>query len=189
MFRRAHAILLLAWALMMSAPAAHAGVAIELGLSQLATRARVVVVATPLESRSMWEQIGDRRRIVTYHRVATERVVAGKVEGTETWVRCLGGRVGDIGQRVEGEAVLPKGKRMMLFLVDRADGTWGVVGMAQGAWMIERGTDGVDRVHAGQGRGMLVPNRQRASARAELVGRTLEEAVARITAVRASHSR
>jgi hypothetical protein len=182
-------ILVVALWVLTAAPRAHAGVAVELGLTQLATRAGAVVVATPVESRSLWEQSGGRSRIVTYHRVVMEQVVAGKLEGTEAWVRCLGGQVGDIGQRVEGEAVLPRGKRMMLFLTGKPDGTWAVVGMAQGAWMVQRGPDGVDRVQPGLQRGMIVPNREKVSAQAELVGRSLHEAMGRVRSLRAQHGK
>jgi len=181
------AIALLAALLMMAPAVAHAGSAIELGLAQLVTRANAVVVGTPVEARSLWEQSEGRWRIVTYHRVALERVVAGKIEGSETWVRCLGGRVGDIGQRVEGEAVLPKGKRLLLFLSPRAEGGTRVVAMAQGVWMLVKGEDGIERVQPGLQRGLLIANAERASASAELSGRSLEEAVVRVTAARANH--
>ena len=71
----------------------------------------------------------------------------------ETWVRTLGGRVGDIGQKVEGEAVLPQGKRMVLFLLARPDGRSVVAGMSQGVWMVVRGTDGLERIQPQVSRG------------------------------------
>jgi hypothetical protein len=169
-------------------PDADAGVSIELGLTEISHRSTAVVVGTATESRSMWEQAEGRSRIVTYHRVSIDRVAAGAIDGTETWVRTLGGRVGDIGQRVEGEAVLTQSKRMLLFLASRPDGGSRVVGMAQGAWLIVRGTDGVERVRPGLQRGMLVPNRDRKSATAELSGHSIDEAVARVAAARASHA-
>jgi hypothetical protein len=170
------------------APAAHAGVAIEIGLSQLANRANAVVVGTSIESRSMWEQSEGRTRIVTYHRVAIEKVAAGKLEGTETWVRTLGGQVGDIGQRVDGEAVLPRGKKLLLFLAARAEGGTRVVAMAQGVWLLVKGEDGVERIKPSLERGMIVPNPERTSATADISGRTLAEAIVRVTAARATHA-
>lgn len=175
--------------LLLTSPAVQAGVAVELGLAQLATRSSAVVLGTAEESRSVWEESGGRRRIVTYHRVALERVVAGKQEGTDAWVRTLGGVVGEIGQRVEGEAVLPRGKRVMLFLTSRADGSSSVVGMAQGVWMVVKEADGAERVKPGLQRGVLVRNRERVSAQAELEGKTLDEVIAKVTHARASHGR
>jgi hypothetical protein len=151
-------------------------------------RANVVAVGTPVETRSMWEYAEGRNRIVTYHRFQVERVAAGKLDGTEVWVRSLGGRVGDIGQVVEGEAVLPQGKKLMLFLTNRGDGSMGVVGMEQGVWVVIRGTDGIDRVQAGVRRAAVVANREKTSARLELGGRTLEDAVARVLTARAAHA-
>ena len=45
------------------------------------------------------------RRIVTYTRLRIDRMVDGNPQA-EVWVRTLGGHVGDIGQHVDGEAVL-----------------------------------------------------------------------------------
>lgn len=155
---------------------AHAGVAVEMGLSHLVKVASSVVVATPVESRSEWVEEDGRQRIVTWHRLQTERVVAGALPTTgETWVRTLGGRVGDIGQKVEGEAVLPQGKRMVLFLMARPDGRAVVAGMGQGAWMVVRGLDGVERLEPQKQRGVLVPNKLRESAQALLTGRVLDD--------------
>lgn len=177
-------------ALFGGAQGAHAGVAVEMGLSHLVKAASAIVVATPVETRSEWVKEDGRERIVTWHRLSTERVVAGAMPTTgEAWVRTLGGRVGDIGQRVEGEAVLPKGKRMILFLVARPDGVTHVAGMGQGAWLVVRGKDGVERVQAQTGRGMLVPNRLRESAKAVLAGRVLDDALRAIEAAHAVRDR
>ena len=51
--------------------------------------------------------------------------------------RTLGGRVGDIGQQVEGEAVLAGKQPATFFLKRRPDGTYVIVGMAQGHYVIE----------------------------------------------------
>lgn len=167
---------------------AHAGIAIEMGLSHLAKISSAVVVATPVESRSEWVEEDGRQRIVTWHRLQTERMVAGTLPTTgETWVRTLGGRVGDIGQKVEGEAVLPRGKRMVLFLMARPDGRAMVAGMAQGAWMVVRGADGMERLEPQKNRGVLVPNKTRESARAVLTGRVLADVLRDIEA--AHHAR
>lgn len=127
---------------------------------------------------------------MTWHRLQTERVVAGALPTTgETWVRTLGGRVGDIGQKVEGEAVLPQGKRMVLFLLARPDGRAVVAGMGQGAWMVVKGTDGVERLEPQKHRGVLVPNKARESAQMLLTGRVLDEVLRVIEAAHQARGR
>jgi hypothetical protein len=169
---------------------ASANVSLETSLAELATRATRVVIGSALESLSVWEQqVSDGAlRIVTYHRVKVERTVAGAPPSAEVWVRCLGGTVGTIGQRVEGEAVLPRGERLMLFLAARADGTASVVSMAQGAYLVRRGADGVERLKPSPERGMLLPRPARRSAAADLVDRSVEEAVRLVTSARAHHA-
>lgn len=184
-------VIALAFALLVGvARPAQAGVAVEMGLSHLVKVASAVVVATPVESRSEWVEEDGRQRIVTWHRLQTERVVAGALPTTgETWVRTLGGRVGDIGQKVEGEAVLPQGKRMVLFLLARPDGGAVVAGMAQGAWMVVRGADGAERLEPQKNRGVLVPNKARESAQAVLTGRVLDEVLRVIEAAHQARGR
>src|SRR5947208_11004398 len=90
---------------------------VELSVAELVSKSTLVIAGTPLDSRSLWEDSeGARgRRIVTYTRVRVDRLIDGNVSG-DVWVRTLGGEVDDIGQHVEGEAVLPREKPSLLFL-------------------------------------------------------------------------
>jgi hypothetical protein len=106
---------------------------IPLSLDQICQRATVILAGTPQESMSVWEDsAGARgRRIVTYTRVRVDQVIDGSAPG-EVWVRTLGGAVDDIGQRVDGEAILVRDQPGLFFLRRNADGPHGVVGMTQG---------------------------------------------------------
>src|SRR4051812_46114790 len=117
-----------------SVSTAHASSFVELTLGELVAASTVVVRATPLDASSVWEDSegGRGRRIVTYTRVHVEEILDGRAEPSELWVRTLGGQVGDIGQHVDGEAVLVPAQQGVLFLRGRVDGTHSVVGMGQG---------------------------------------------------------
>jgi len=115
--------------------AARASTSVELSLADLLRLSTLVTVGTTAEQTSVWEDAdGNRsRRIVTYTRVRLERVLDGRPPaGSDVWVRTLGGQVGDIGQHVDGEAVLVPLQKSLVFLRARADGTHAVAGMAQG---------------------------------------------------------
>lgn len=123
--------------------AAMASTFVELSVAELVSKSNLVVAGTPLDARSLWEddQGGRGRRIVTYTHLRIDRVIDGQVTG-ELWVRTLGGEVGDVGQHVDGEAVLTTSKPALLFLRALADGTHAVVGMAQGHYPLDTPSDG-----------------------------------------------
>jgi len=75
-----------------------------------------VGIVTPVEQRSVWED----GRIYTYTRMRVESRVAGELP-RDPWVRTMGGIVGRVGQRVEGEAVLTPGQPSLLFLHAQID--------------------------------------------------------------------
>ncbi len=52
--------------------------------------------------------------------------------GDDPWLRTLGGVVGHVGQRVEGEAVLSFGYQALVFLGAGKAGTFDVTARAQG---------------------------------------------------------
>ncbi|MEO6419820.1 MAG: hypothetical protein ABIP39_10460, partial [Polyangiaceae bacterium] len=104
-----------------------------------------VGVATPVEQHSVWEG----SRIVTYTRVHMESAVAGELKtSSDTWVVTLGGVVGEIGQSVDGEAVLHLGVPSLLFL--RPDpssaGVHIVTARAQGQFPITLAADKKQRL-------------------------------------------
>jgi hypothetical protein len=173
--------------------AASASTFIELSVADLVARASLVVTGTPLESSSVWESSDGARgkRIVTYTRVQIDRVFDGKPPG-EVWVRTLGGQVGDIGQHVDGEAVLVPARPALMFLAARADGTHAVVGMGQGHYPLETRIDQPVRVSVPQG-GHLVEKLNPAQidhppARSVLPGCTLDEVAQLIGSARRLHA-
>jgi hypothetical protein len=108
---------------------AEASVSVTALFQQLVVRSTVVAVATPGEQRSVWED----GRILTYTRVHIDSAVAGDLaEGSEAWVRTLGGIVGDVGQLVEGEAVFSIGRPSLVFLEPAGAAAFAVSGRAQG---------------------------------------------------------
>jgi hypothetical protein len=99
--------LLLPWA------EARASVSIAVSFDSLLRAASAVVVGTVGEQRAVWEG----GRIYTYSRVHVDTAVAGELaEGSEVWVRTMGGIVGNVGQIVEGEAAFTVGRPSLLFL-------------------------------------------------------------------------
>ena len=80
-------------------------------MDALAEESSAACVVSPIESKSVWEN----GRIATYTRVHVDRVIAGSA-ANEVWIKTLGGAVGDIGQTVDGEAVLRAGRQSLLFL-------------------------------------------------------------------------
>jgi hypothetical protein len=113
---------------------ARASVSIAVGFDALVKDADSVVVITPVESKSVWED----GRIYTYTRVKVDQGVAGDLgTGAEGWVRTMGGVVGKIGQLVDGEPVLVGGKQSLLFLRKfQTGGTFEVSARAQGQYPV-----------------------------------------------------
>src|SRR4029077_363296 len=116
------------------------------------------------EARSVWEG----GRIYTYTRVRVERPVAGNLDGAgELWVRTMGGIVGNIGQRVEGEAVLVPGQTSLLFV--HAGGLTSVAevtGRGQGQFPLVAEGDGAPRIIRNRSVGLLLEPQVRISSAA-----------------------
>lgn len=173
---------------------AEAAVSLEMSLGDLVAASKLVVVGTPLDHRAVWEDDDSARgrRIVTYTRVRVDRAIDGAAKsGDEVWVRSLGGHVGDIGQRVDGEALLVTGVQAILFLQPRGDGTQAIAGMAQGHYPIVASNGAPPRLVPSPTVGMLLPRAGSTAVAAGrvLVGKTLDEASALIVAERAAHAR
>jgi hypothetical protein len=112
---------------------AQASVSIAIAFDALVKDADSVGVATPVESKAVWED----GRIYTYTRLKIEQGVAGELgTGAEGWVRTMGGVVGKIGQLVDGEPVFTGGKSSLLFLRKFKAGTWEVSARAQGQYPV-----------------------------------------------------
>jgi hypothetical protein len=116
---------------------ADAAVARALGIRELVDKSKRVVVATALEQACEWQVIGGSRRIVTLTRVRVEELVTGAAaEASELMLQTLGGKVGKIGQLVDGEAELVVGESSLVFTREALSGLYGVTAMAQGHYPI-----------------------------------------------------
>jgi hypothetical protein len=123
-----------------------ASLARALPLEELVGRSQHVVVGEPLDAESVWEQIGQRKHIVTYTRVRALELLAGEApKQDELLVRTLGGRVGDLGELVHGEAMLTLGARGVVFVMP-ARGALAVTAMAQGHYPLARDAAGAERL-------------------------------------------
>jgi hypothetical protein len=149
----------------------------------------LIVAATPLESTVVWEDGGARgRRIVTYTRVRIDRVIDGAAPAA-LWIRTLGGSIGDIGQRVDGEAILAPGQPGVFFLRQFPDGPHAVVGMAQGQFRLQRPLIGAaPKLAAMPTMPRLLAGATEAGAGVQLEGKTLEQASQIIRAARQAHA-
>jgi hypothetical protein len=135
------------------APAARASVSYTVVLDALAKESAAACLETPAEVKSVWEG----GRIVTYTRLHVDSLLAGSLPD-EIWVRTLGGVVGDIGQQVEGEAVLRLGQQSVLFLT-QYQGSWVVTARGQGQFPIVRDASGALRLRKNTHAGALLPPR------------------------------
>ncbi len=107
----------------------------HLPLEEQAHSAAVVVVAVAVGQNCAWGSDNDIIYTDTQFRV--EEWVKG--QGTENLVsRQLGGVIGNMGQSVAGTPVFRTGSRYVLFLADRGDNRYRVVGFSQGAYPVVR---------------------------------------------------
>ncbi len=107
-----------------------------LSLSELVQQSEHAVLVTALQERARRDARG---RIVTDFTVRVEEVMKGpsRIGSTMTMTR-LGGVMGDLGMRIEGEPHLMIGRRYVLFLHRTRDGrTLRPVGMSQGVLPVE----------------------------------------------------
>lgn len=112
---------------------AQAAVARALSVRDLVVRSRFAVLATALSRESTWAQVGDSRRIVTITRARVEELVTGsQPETSEVLIQTLGGRVGKVGQLVDGEADFTVGETSLVFARELEVQRFGVTAMAQG---------------------------------------------------------
>lgn len=159
---------------------AHATTSVLLSLDELVLGSERVAVVRALERRSAWEVVAGSKRIVTYTRLAIDEHLDARASERELWVRTLGGRVGDLGQHVAGEAQLELGKRALVF-VARGEGAWVVAGMAQGHFPLVELEGEKPRLAPSPDAGRLLQRRGPSlSAREQLVGKPLGDAVATI---------
>jgi len=124
--------------------AAQASTVYGLTLEDLVRRSQRITVGSSVERSSGWAHLGGARRIVTLHHVVESRRLDSDASPEECWVMTLGGRVGDLGQKVSGEAEIQDGAALVMFLgqertLPDLPPYRRVVGMAQGAYgLVER---------------------------------------------------
>jgi len=115
--------------LFLAAPA-DASVSFTVPMDALVEESSAACVVSPTFATSVWEN----GRIATYTRAHVDRVLAGSA-ANEVWIKTLGGAVGDVGQNVDGEAVLRPGRQSVVFL-STFEGTLVVTARGQGQFAL-----------------------------------------------------
>jgi hypothetical protein len=164
------------------ASVAPATTARAVSLTDLVRRSSRVARATALESFARSEEIGGARHIVTYTRLRIDDSIQGPSGDSETLVRTLGGRLGEVGEIVHGEAELVMNEPSVVFLMADENGVELVTAMAQGQYPVSLDRAGVARLQLSRNIPHLVggPN----SAVAQLTGKPFNEARALIIGAR-----
>jgi len=156
-------------------------VARALTLPELVKRSKSSLLVTPLAKRSSWQTIGGSRRIVTETRARVDELVGGAdPSSSEVLLRTLGGRVGTLGQLVEGEAELVLGEGCLAFLTELDPLIYAVTAMAQGHYPIVSDARGKLLRASRQLPALL---KRPDSAVERLAGRTLAEGLALVRGV------
>jgi hypothetical protein len=115
-----------------------------LPLEEQAHTAAVVVVAVAGGQNCVWGS--NSALIYTDTQFRVEEWVKGQDAGGNLTTRQLGGVIGEMGQRVAGTPVFRTGSRYVLFLAERGDGRYRVVGFSQGAYPVVRSVWGAKKV-------------------------------------------
>ena len=130
-------------ALLSTAPA-DGSVVQGLELEELAAEADRIILGRVLFSESFLRRDG---QIWTWHRIEVEREIRGHdPDQRELIVETMGGQIGEIGMRVEGEATFQVGERVLVFAHGGGPyAAFRTVGMGQGVMRVRR-EKGVDTV-------------------------------------------
>ncbi|HSC89857.1 MAG TPA: hypothetical protein VLC09_21420 [Polyangiaceae bacterium] len=118
---------------------AHASSLLGLNLEELVERSAWIGLAETVARQSEWADDGGRRRIVTRTRLLHREIWAspsGSASEAESEVITWGGRVGRVAQKVHGEAQLPSGAPLLLFLSGEDAAARRVVGLGQGEFRL-----------------------------------------------------
>lgn len=120
---------------LIASASARASMARAVSLKALTRSSQHIIVGTPVDAESRWEVLGGRERIVTYSRVVVSELVAGAdPKQGELLLRSLGGRVGQVGQIVHGEAELAIRQPALLFIGQTEAPLLFVQAMSQGEY-------------------------------------------------------
>jgi hypothetical protein len=154
---------------------AFATMARAITLPELVGLSQYALVGTATDASSRWETVEGSRRIVTYTRVEVTQPIDGRPPpDTTLLLRTLGGRVGDIGQLVHGEARFELGAPSVVFIAPDEDGVFGITAMAQGHYPLGTDPDAAVRLRVSPNIPALT--RVEGSAVQRLVHRTVVEA-------------
>lgn len=165
---------------------------VAMDLTALSQKADRILVGTVEKSEAHFLS-PNSKYIVTDVTVRSERNLLGVPEGTTMVVRHLGGVVGELGQRVFGEASYRVGEQVLLFAAQR-QGSFYTLGMAQGALHVYRDSSGIARVDTQLAGAELVnanapalqsavPGQTPAAAPTFVTGRPLDEVAAQVQAL------
>lgn len=123
---------------------ARASIVRGLELEELVAHSDGIILGRVLFSESFQRPDGE---LGTWHRIAVERVLRGsELDEQEVIVETLGGQLGDVAMRVEGEPSFAVGERVLVFIRDGGPYTaFRPVGMGQGVFRVRR-EGGVDTV-------------------------------------------
>lgn len=136
-------------ALLMSSPA-DGSVLQALDLDELVGHSQRIVLGEVLFSESFERSDGT---IGTWHRIRVERDVRGNAaDESEVIVETLGGSIGDIAMRVEGEPSFAVGERVLVFIHEGGPyAAFRPVGMGQGVMRVrlEQGIETVAQTRSG----------------------------------------
>ncbi len=125
----ATALFVVLLALLGAAPAS-ATISEALSLDELVGRADHVVLATATDARALRDS---RDRIVTDYTLRVDEAMKGDAAiGSALILRSLGGAIGDLGMRIEGEPRLEVGRQYVVFMARTSSGSLRPVGMSQG---------------------------------------------------------
>jgi len=143
-------------AVLVVASPANGAVVQALELQELVAHADRIVLGRVLFSESFRRPDG---QLGTWHRIAVERELRGSVpDEQEVIVETLGGQIGDIAMRIEGEPSFTVGERVLVFMRDGGPYTaFRPVGMGQGVMRV-RTEQGVETVRQSR-EGMMLMRR------------------------------
>jgi hypothetical protein len=132
------------FAALLAASPADASIVQGLGLEELVAYSDQIVLGRVLFSESFQQPDG---QIGTWYRIEVEREMRGSDPGeSEIIVETLGGQLGDLAMRVEGEPSFSVGERVLVFVRDGGPYTaFRPVGMGQGVMRV-RSEQGAETV-------------------------------------------
>jgi hypothetical protein len=144
--------------LLAAAAPATASLVKALSLAELTQRADLIVVAVAKEHMSRPAKGG--KLIVTDVALQVDDVLKGKAErGKSVVATVLGGAIGELGLHVPGEAQLPIGRRLIVFLYRSGGSELHVVGMAQGVMALHEANGQTTVMPGGDGAALVEPGR------------------------------